>query len=155
MKKFHFSLERMRSYKEQMLETQKNALRTLRHEKQQLDDRIEAYRAEMSRANRELLRKTHEGISVVEVKSYRFQIENMRLQLEELGKEQKRMERMVERQMQVVLEAQQEVSGLDKLEEKQLEEYRRQVNKAEEDRIDEFVSQALPGAVRLNGVLVS
>ncbi|MCI8441164.1 MAG: hypothetical protein HFG27_01335 [Provencibacterium sp.] len=143
MKKFHFSLERMRSYKEQMLETQKNALRTLRHEKQQLDDRIEAYRAEMSRANRELLRKTHEGISVVEVKSYRFQIENMRLQLEELGKEQKRMERMVERQMQVVLEAQQEVSGLDKLEEKQLEEYQRDVMRADEQLIAEFISTKL------------
>lgn len=143
MKRFHFSLERMRSYKEQMLETQKNTLRALRHDKQQLDERIEDYRVELRHANDELLRKTHRGISMVEMKSYRFRIENMRLQLEELGKEQKRMDRMVERQMQVVLEAQQEVSGLDKLEEKQLEEYQKDVMRADEQLIAEFISTKL------------
>lgn len=143
MKKFHFSLERMRSYKEQMLETQKNTLRALRHDQQQLDDRILAYQAEMVRANEELLKRTQEGISVVEMRSYRFRIENMHLQLEELKKEQKRMERMVERQVQVVLEAQQEVSGLDKLEEKQLEQYQKELMRADEQMIAEYVSTKL------------
>ena len=77
------------------------------------------------------------------MKSYRFQIENMRLQLEELGKEQKRMERMVERQTQVVLEAQQEVSGLDKLEEKQREEYQHELMRADEQTIAEYISTKL------------
>lgn len=143
MKKFHFSLERMRGYKEQMLETQKNALRALRHDKQQLDERILDYQAELSRANDTLIKRTLEGISVTEMKSYRFQIENMRLQLEELGKEQKRMERMVERQTQVVLEAQQEVSGLDKLEEKQREEYQHELMRADEQTIAEYISTKL------------
>ena len=48
--------------------------------------------------------------------------------------------------MKAVIAANQEVSKLDKLQERQYEEYRHQVNKAEEDRIDEFVSQNLARA---------
>ena len=143
MKKFRFSLERMRNYKEQMLETQKNALLSLRHDKDVLDERIENYAAEHHRAGRELQEKTRGGISVVEMRSYRFRIENMRLQLEELRKEQQRMERRIERQMQAVLEASQEVSGLDKLEEKHQEEYNRELMRADEQVIAEFTSTKL------------
>ena len=45
--------------------------------------------------------------------------------------------------MEKVVAAKQEVSKLDKLEERQREEYRHQVSKAEEDSFDEFVSQNL------------
>ena len=46
----------------------------------------------------------------------------------------------VKRQVQVVVQATQEVSKLDKLQDKQLEEYRKMVMKAEELEIEEFVS---------------
>ena len=99
--------------------------------------------------------KAEKGTTVIELRKLSAQMDNVRMQIRELEKALTKAEQRVEKQMQVVVEANKEVTKLDKLEEKQLEEYRRQVNKAEEDRIDEFVSQALPGAVRLNGVLVS
>lgn len=143
MKKFHFSLERMRNYKEQLLETQKNTLRALRSEKQELDQRATDYRAALMNAGSELKRRSAEGISMIEMRSYSFRMENLRIQIGELQKEQQRMERQIERQMQVVLEAQQEVSGLDKLEEKQLEEYQREQMHADEQFVAEYISTKL------------
>lgn len=143
MKKFHFSLERMRNYKEQLLETQKNTLRALRSEKQELDQRAADYRAALVNAGNELKRRTAEGISMIEMRSYSFRMENLRIQIEELKKEQQRMDRRVERQTQVVLAAQQEVSGLDKLEEKQLEEYQREQMHADEQFVAEYLSTKL------------
>ena len=69
--------------------------------------------------------------------------ENALLQQEERKKALAKAEQRVEKQMKVVIAANQEVSKLDKLQERQYEEYRHQVTKAEEDRIDEFVAQTL------------
>jgi flagellar FliJ protein len=73
-------------------------------------------------------------------------MDNVRLQIQDLEKALVKAEQRVEKQMDVVVEANKEVTKLDKLEEKQREEYRHQVSKAEEDRIDEFVSQNLTRA---------
>ena len=69
--------------------------------------------------------------------------DNLRLQIQDQEAALAKAEAQVGRQMEKVVAANQEVSKLDKLEERQREEYRHQVSKAEEDRIDEFVSQNL------------
>ena len=72
--------------------------------------------------------------------SYESQRTNIRRQIEQLKKEQALAKLEVKRQVQVVVQATQEVSKLDKLQDKQLEEYRKMVMKAEELEIEEFVS---------------
>jgi flagellar FliJ protein len=155
MKKFQFSLGRMRDYRERLLEEEKGTLQRYKAERNQIEDEIARLEGEFGELSRRMQEKAEKGTTVIELRKLSAQMDNVRMQIRELEKALTKAEQRVEKQMQVVVEANKEVTKLDKLEEKQLEEYRRQVNKAEEDRIDEFVSQALPGAVRLNGVLVS
>ena len=70
-------------------------------------------------------------------------MENTAKQLEELNIELKKAEEEVQKQREIVISASQEVSGLDKLEEKQLEEYRHEVNKENETEINEQITSKL------------
>ena len=155
MKKFEFSLRHMRDYRERLLDEEKGTLQRRKAERDQIENDIARLEGDFAALSRKMQEKAEKGTTVIELRKLIAQMDNVRLQIQDLEKALVKAEQRVEKQMDVVVEANKEVTKLDKLEEKQLEEYRRQVNKAEEDRIDEFVSQALPGAVRLNGVLVS
>ena len=96
MKDFKFSLERMRSYKDQLLDREKDILARCRGREREAEEQIRA--------------------------------------LEEAESE---------RQLQKVVAASQEVSSLDKLEERQREEYQLQAAKEGEKTISEFVSSRL------------
>lgn len=143
MKKFEFSLSHMRDYKERLLDEELGTLQRLKNERDEIAEKIERLKEEF-RALSEKSRKAQEkGTTINEIRKYAAQQDNIRMQLRDLEKALAGAEQLVERQMQVVLAANQEVSKLDKLEERQLEEYRHQLNKAEEDRVDEFVAQSL------------
>lgn len=143
MKKFEFSLSHMKDYRERLLDEEKGTLQRLKAERDQIENDIARLENDFAELSRKMQEKAEKGTTIVELKKYSAQMDNVRLQIKELEKALVRAEAKVEKQMQVVVEANQEVSKLEKLEEKQLEEYRHLVNKAEEDRIDEFVSQNL------------
>lgn len=139
MKKFKFSLERMREYKNQILDREKGVLKALQQKKNEIDlklQEVEQFRQEKSQ---ELLEKQMRGIAKQEMDIYNLYIENARLQIKQLQAEQRIAETEVERQLQVVITASQEVSGLDRLEEKQLAAYKHTVAKAEEQTIEELM----------------
>lgn len=140
MKKFQFSLRKMRDYKEQILDREKNTLQILRSQKDAIDRRIENLEAETLRLEQETHEESSKGIGALQLRCYSFQQENIRMQLKQLRKEQQAAEAAVERQLQVVIAVTQEISGLDKLEEKQLEEYNYALAKADEEFISELVA---------------
>lgn len=143
MKKFEFSLSNVQGYRERLLDEEKGVLQRLKAERDQIEDNIARLEGEFAELSRRMQEKAEKGTTVVELRKLSAQMDNVRLQIRELEKALAKAEQRVEKQMQVVVEANQEVSKLDKLEEKQREEYRRLATKAEEDRIDEFVSQNL------------
>ncbi len=140
MKSFQFSLARMRSYKEQVLEKEKTTLRHLQAEKTKIETDIE--NLENHRKEREQeFKESKNGLMASELMLYKFHAENTRLQLNNLYEELKRAEARVDAQIKVVVSASQEVSGLDKLEEKQLEEYRYLEAKELQEEILEMVAK--------------
>ena len=140
MKSFQFSLARMRSYKEQVLEKEKTTLRHLQAEKTRIEMEIE--NLENHRKNREEeFKSSKNGLMASDLMLYKFHSENTRLQLNNLYEELERAEARVEAQIKVVVSASQEVSGLDKLEEKQLEEYRYLEAKEMQEEILEMVAK--------------
>lgn len=143
MKKFEFSLSHMRDYKERLLDEEKGALRRVKSERDAIEDDIRRLDSEFAQLSLELVKAQMKGTTIVELRKYSAQLDNVRLQQEERKKALAKAEQRVEKQMKVVIAANQEVSKLDKLQERQYEEYRHQVTKAEEDRIDEFVAQTL------------
>lgn len=140
MKAFVFSLERMRQYKDQLLNREKDFLAHLQQEKRSIEAKITALESYREKKQRELGQKQTEGMDAREIASYQFYLENTAHLLEQYRKDLKKAETKVERQIQVVVAASQEISGLNKLEEKQLEEYRYQQAKETELQISELVS---------------
>lgn len=140
MKKFHFTLDKMLRYKDSMLQEEKNKLMQIRAEKNSVDMQIEQAQENMGRLDQERTEKAVRGISVIEMRSYAYNIDNTRRHLKALAQEQEKLARLVEKQLAVVVERTQEVSGLEKLRDKQLEEYNESVMKEEELTVMELVS---------------
>ena len=147
MKRFEFSLSHMRDYKERLLDEELGTLQRLKNERDVIEERIGLLTEEFRALSEKSREEQEKGTTINEIRKIAAQLDNIRMQREDLRKRLATAEQKVERQMKVVLAANQEVSKLDKLEERQLEEYRHQVNKAEEDRVDEFVAQSLCRAI--------
>ena len=140
MKSFQFSLSKMRSYKEQVLEKEKTTLRQLQAEKAKIETDIE--NLENFRTSRENeFKQSKNGLMATQLGLYKFHAENTRLQLNNLYEELEKAEARIDAQIKVVVAASQEVSGLDKLRDKQLEEYKYLEAKEAQEEILELVAQ--------------
>lgn len=140
MKTFQFSLKRMQNYKVQLLEKEKNALARLRKRVQELENQRDALICYRRNARWEIQEKQLHGITIKELSAYQFYDENIKHQLKALAVMILEAVEDAERQLKNVVAASQEVSALDKLEERQLEEYQVLVSKDNEKIIAEFVS---------------
>lgn len=139
MKKFEFSLSKMLDYKDQILQEEKNTLMQLRAEKNAVDKKIEQLAESLRKFNDKYREEVNCGIKSEEINGFKFHLENIRYQISELYKEQKNVSNKIEKQTGTVISISQDVSGLEKLKEKQSEEYNKLAMKAEELRLSEFI----------------
>ena len=140
MKKYEFSLKRIKDYKTQMLNREKNALLGLRMERKGLEDKVADLDKQYELINQEMHEKFKSGMTVSQINVYEFRKSGVREEKKSTLKRIALLDISIERQQKKVVLAKQEVSGLDKLEEKQLEEYIAAYNKEQEEIIAEFVS---------------
>ena len=123
MKPFTFSLERMRDYKAQVLDTEKNLLLLLHTRLYEIEEQIRICQVFRKDKQEEMKHKQECGSTMRELEECKFYLVNTHRQLEDLEEARIKAALEVEVQRQVVLKASQDVSSLDKLEERQLEEY--------------------------------
>ncbi|MCQ2465548.1 MAG: flagellar export protein FliJ [Oscillospiraceae bacterium] len=140
MKKFNFTLKKMRDYKRQILEGEKGYLLTLYSEYNSLEKRYDDLNTEMRNVCLEASEAMKSGISVREIQVYEMKKASIRREQAQLRIQMNVMESSVEKQRKVVVSMSQEISGLDKLEEKQRAEYNYLANKESEQMIEEFLS---------------
>jgi flagellar FliJ protein len=140
---FKFSLSRVRNYKSQVLDKEKKTLAALQRQRSEIQDRINVLEAYRARKAAEIVEKQKKGATMVELMQSNFLIENARTQITAAREELKKMEAAVEAQRKVVLSIYQEKTGMDKLEEKQVEEYRVLEAKAAENEIMQVISNKL------------
>lgn len=143
MKKFEFTLGKLLHYKDQVLETEKNTLKQRQQEKNQIEQKIKDYTEELFVTDKNLKEQQRKGITISKVRLYEYQIDNLRYQLKQLKMKLRLAEIEVEKQVKVVVSASQEVNSLEKLQAKQYEEYQKEVARADESLISEFVSAKL------------
>lgn len=146
MKRFEFSLEKMLDYKDQVLRDEKNRLAELRQKLDYLIQTLNSLREEFAKCNNELNEKTREGVAPQEVllrKSYLNALnERIKMQTQQVKFAQAR----VNDQMTVVVKVSQDISTLEKLKERQYEEYLLEESKELQLLIEEFVANtALSG----------
>lgn len=139
MKRFEFSLNKLMGYKKQVLDREKNDLAHLRRQQQQMLDEKSELEARLSSSNNEFCQKSGVGMTVLQITMFKSYHQSLSQQIKELEASIEKMEEKVQKQLGVVIEATKEVSSLEKLEEKQLEEYNFMVAKQEEQFISEYV----------------
>lgn len=142
MKKFTFTLQKLMDFREQELDRQKNTLGLLRVELQRIYDETDELRTKIAQHSEELEELCFNGAQAFEISIRKRYI--VSLQQEIHAKEQQALlkQQEIEKQLGVVVEATKDVRTLEKLEEKQLEEYKAAATKENESFIEEFVSNA-------------
>lgn len=140
MKQFRFSLQKLKDFREQELERQKNTLSLLQADLRRIEEARETLEGTLSEQAEQLDRVYRLGSTASEIAMRKRYI--VTLQQEIHIKEQQALEKQaeIERQLSVVVEATKDVKTLEKLEEKQLEEYNHAAAKENEQFIEEFVS---------------
>ena len=143
MKKFVFSLDHMRDYKELVLDEERGVLSHLNAKRNALQQQIDALQQRFRELSVELKTAQQQGTTIQKIRSYGVQLENIRLQLADLRVLLLAAEQEAEKQMAVVLGANQEVSKLDKLYDKQYEVYAQEAKKAQEQEVEELISMEI------------
>lgn len=142
MKRFEFSLNKLMGYKQQVLDREKNDLAHLRRQQQQYMDEKAALEEKLRSSNREFCARSAQGMTVMQISVFKGYHQSLSGQIKELEASIEKMETKVQKQLSVVIEATKEVSSLEKLEGKQLEEYNFKAAKAEEQFIAEYVTNS-------------
>ncbi len=141
MKKFQFSLDHVRDYRDRLLDEETGKLQRLRAEQTRIEQLIAQLEADFAQVSQAMRDAQAEGITALEQRGFSLQLESIRMQTHELTDLLKGVQDQVEQQTQIVVAASQEVSKLDKLKDRQYEDWQASVRKAEEERIEELVSQ--------------
>ena len=143
MKKFEFSLNRIRAYKKTLLDREKNVLAGLIMEQNNINDRLVQLEKDFEDINNEMHEKMQEGLDISSIKIYEFRKNGVREEKRVLNDRLDFLDTSIRRQQSRVANLKQEVNGYDKLEEKQREEYNKEVAKEQENVIAESVSQKM------------
>ena len=143
IKRFQFTLDKLKGYKEQVLSKEKGDLAALRAQQAKYAAEQARVQAELDEANEEFLRKSGSGMTIMEMTLFKEYLNSLSNQIRELEKKIQLEEEKIRFQTKVVVEANKDVSSLEKLEDKQREEYNFKVAKAEEQFIEEYVSNSV------------
>lgn len=140
MKKFVFSMQKMRDYKKQILESEKNVLLGLRREKNALEEKMSQLEETMNKLRHDSNEEVAKGTTASKLMFYSMQMDGVKREQTQTRYQINLAEMKIEKQRRNVVKLSQELSGLDKLEEQQREEYRRLEAKENETSIEEFLS---------------
>lgn len=141
MKKFTFSLERILGFKRTLYEKERNILAQLRAERAGLQQRRDATEAQMIAIDAQFRAKAaNGGVRVEEVNQVNYHRDNSDKLIHQLEDEIAQKDEEIEKQLRIVIELDQDVKGLEKLREKQWEEYSAEAAREEQERVMELVS---------------
>lgn len=142
MKKFLFSLQKLKDYKEQILDRQKNLLSLLRSEKIAMTEELECLEICVYKKNQELNEVYRNGATSLAISVHKRYIVSLQQEIKAKQEQILKKDQEIEKQLSVVIEATKELSTLEKLQEKQFEEYSKKSAKESELFIEEFVQNS-------------
>lgn len=142
MKKFRFSLETVLDYKQQALDSLRAEHAAILAQVRAQEEVIEGLEEEHRQADMDFTQRKLEGINIVDAMSYETYLRSLEQKLREENRKLERLRHMEEQKRTQVVEARKETATIEKLREHKLDSYRKAEQKAEEQRIEEFVSTA-------------
>ena len=140
MKKFKFGLEKLLSYKDQILEGEMQKLSAILAQIAEKENEIKNLKNNLEQAGRELDSKLKATVLPDECQRYQHYIDRLRDEIKTAEAELAALERTREAQIDIIAEAKKESRSLEILKENQLEAYNEEVRKTTEREIEEFIS---------------
>ena len=141
MKKFVFSLQKVLSYKEQILNVKKNELAMLQMQLMNLDKEINELNNKFTYCNKKMIGELENGLNASDIIMYKTYFNTLNQQIRKLTDDRIKLQNILEQKKHKVIEINSEISGLEKLRDKQLEEYNKTVQKINEQAMDEYVGK--------------
>ena len=145
MKKFVFTLEKVLNVKNQLHEVKKNELMQLQLQLRNILDDIDATRKEFDKYNYDVNNIMQNGTTSASIETYKQYFKVLDNREKQLQDDQFRVEQAIYEKQQEIVEIKTEISGLEKLKEKQLAEYNKALQKEQERQIEEFLNEKISG----------
>jgi flagellar FliJ protein len=141
MKKFTFQLESVMNFKNQRLESKKAEHAKVIAMVNDQNEKIESLLEKFKCVNAEFNEKKMIGLSVIEAMEYSGFLYKLEVEIQLEKRKLAKLKKAEEEKRAEVVEVKIETSTLEKLKEKKLEIYNKEVQKSEELYIEEFVSR--------------
>ena len=138
MKRFQFGLDTVLQYKRQVLDGAQNEYAEAIQRVRQQERRLREAEARHRSLNQQFRRAEAEGITIADAMGYEMGLLEGEIQREESRLHQLQTE--AEERRKRMIAARQDTSSLEKLREKKLESYEKELQRQEELRIDELVA---------------
>lgn len=142
MKKFKFSLDSVLSYKEQVLESLQGEHAVIMAQVREQESVLEAAWQSYRDCDAEYSRRKAEGITITDAMVYQNGLRVLERDIQRETDKLEKLRKKEEAKRQEVVDAKIDTSSIEKLKEKKLDLYNKEVAKSEEVLIDEFVSSA-------------
>lgn len=140
MKKFVFTLEKVLNFKNQTLEVLKNELSALQRELEKLIQKINELEDVFTSTNQTLVHQMQNGVGSSEVTVYKVYLSDINAHIKQKLEEKHQLELKIAKKQTEVIGMNIEIASLDKLKEKQYEDYCKAEQNAAEIELNEFIN---------------
>ena len=142
MKQFVFTLEKVLRFKQETLDMLKNELEQLRYRQREIERSIENVNSEFNRYNRALTEKMQGGMPPRSIAVYKRYFGELNRQGRLLQEQREKAVLAVAAKQQEIVQMNSDISGLERIRGKQLQEYLAKDRKEQEQFIEEFVGRS-------------
>lgn len=141
MKKFVFSLEKVLNFKQQTLNVKLNELALFQMKLRELEKEIEDLNNKFADTNRKMVEELQTGLNSNDISIYKMYFNTLNQKIQKYIEDKRQLLEIIAQKRADIVLANSEISGLEKLRDKQLDEYLKSKQKSDELAMDEYVNQ--------------
>ena len=142
MKKFQFGLDRVLDYRQRILEGRQNEYATATRRVQEQQAKLDAVQERYQSLNNRFREEAAAGITIADAMSYENGLRVLEREIARVNQTLQRLEQEAKEKRQRMLQAYMDATVLERLKEKQRDAYEKEVQKRDEQVIEELVSAA-------------
>jgi len=146
LKKFSFALDKVLSYKRQYEDSVRSEHAAILHEVLVQEEKIAQLNEEDTETRRRMEEEKQRGCMILQMRTYESYLGYLREEIKNQTRILNALKLREEEKRQELIKAQTDTKSIDKLKEKKLEEYRHEVQKEQEQFVEEFVNHGFSAA---------
>lgn len=143
MKKFAFALDKVLSYKRQYENSIRNEHAAIMHEIRVQEDMFRELSDKDEEIRQQMKKEQEEGCQILRIHTYENYLEYLKGEMFRVTQRIKALKAREEKKRKELIAAKTDTTSLDKLKEKKLAEYNKEVQKEQEQLVEEFVNHGL------------